>query len=227
MIAPRRTLSVVLLSGGLDSAANLAFCREADEPVLALTADYGQRAFEPELRAAQAFCDYYGVPHARVDLRWLGQLGGSSLTSAAQEVPKLLTSLLDDRSTTEASARAVWVPNRNGVLINVAAAYAERLAATRVVVGFNVEEAVTFPDNSEEFLQRTTSSLEYSTANGVRVYCYTTQWNKRQIVAELRKLKTSFPFDRVWSCYLGGSHPCQECESCLRFARAQASGELA
>jgi 7-cyano-7-deazaguanine synthase len=212
--------SVILLSGGLDSAANLAICVERDEPVLALTTDYGQRAFEPELRAARSLCDYYGVRHASADLRWLGALGGSSLTSRDSAVPDVATALLDDARTTQASAKAVWVPNRNGVLINVAAAYAERLGATRVVVGFNVEEAATFPDNSAEYLARATAGLAYSTANQVSVYCYTTALNKRQIVADLRGLARAFPFERIWSCYQSGPEPCGACESCRRLTRA-------
>lgn len=217
-----RVRSVLLLSGGLDSAANLALCAERDEAVLALTVDYGQRAFEPELRAARSLCEYYGVRHERLDLRWLGRLGGSSLTSYEQDVPQIATHLLDDARTTQATAKAVWVPNRNGVLINVAAAYAERLGAARVVVGFNAEEAATFPDNSAEFLRRSSDALAYSSGQGaVSVHCYTTDWDKKRIVAELRGLTTHpFPFDRIWSCYHGGSTPCGSCESCRRLARA-------
>lgn len=217
-----RARSVILLSGGLDSAANLALCAERDEPVLALTANYGQRAYEPERRAAAALCEYYGVRHETVGLEWLGALGGSSLTAREQQVPDVATELLDDARTTEASAKAVWVPNRNGVLINVAAAYAERLSASRVVVGFNAEEAVTFPDNSGAYLGAATEALAYSTAGGrVAVHCYTTEWNKRRIVEELRGLAREFPFDRVWSCYHGGPEPCGACESCRRFERAR------
>lgn len=213
--------SVILLSGGLDSAANLALCAELDEPVLALTVDYGQRAFEPELRAARALCEYYGVRHERLDLRWLGRLGGSSLTSHEQDVPEIATSLLDDARTTQATAKSVWVPNRNGVLINAAAAYAERLGASRVVVGFNAEEAATFPDNSAEFLKRASDALAYSSGEGaVSVFCYTTEMDKKRIVAKLRGLARPFPFDRLWSCYHGGEKPCGSCESCRRLARA-------
>lgn len=215
-----RHRSVVLLSGGLDSSANLAFCREHDEPVLALTARYGQRAQDREVAAAQKLCAHYEVEHAVLELPWLGAIGGSSLTESRMELPNLKRNELDDRVVTEKSAKSVWVPNRNGILINAAAAYAEKLDAHRVVVGFNVEEASTFPDNSEEFLKRATRSLEYSTSNQVEVYCYTTELNKRQIVRELRALSRKFPFELLWSCYQGGETPCGRCESCQRQARA-------
>lgn len=215
-----RVKSVVLLSGGLDSSANLAMAVEKDEPLLAITADYGQRASRKEISAARALCDHYGVPHETVELPWLGRLGGSSLTDTAREVPVIAGDSLDDSRITRGTAAAVWVPNRNGILIGVAAAYAERLKAECVLVGFNREEAATFPDNSEKFLQKSAEALALSTANSVRVYSYTVGWDKRQIVTELGRLRNPFPFERVWACYHGGEKPCGECESCRRFARA-------
>ena len=82
-----RHRSVVLLSGGLDSAANLAFCREYDEPVLALTVRYGQRAQDREVQAARKLCDFYSVEHKVLELPWVGALGGSSLTEVSQLLP--------------------------------------------------------------------------------------------------------------------------------------------
>ncbi len=215
--------SVILLSGGLDSAANLALCREQDRPVLALTADYGQRAAAREIAAARLLCAHFDVPHRVVELPWLGDLGGSALTERTRGIPDLQISQLDERAAAEKTAAAVWVPNRNGVLINVAAAFAERMKAAQVVVGFNAEEAVTFPDNSTEFLERATRALELSTQARVRVRCYTDRLTKTEIVAELRK-RGKFPFDLLWSCYQDGPAPCGHCESCRRSARAIGHG---
>ncbi len=216
-----RAKSVVLLSGGLDSSANLALCHAWDIPVLALTVDYGQRAAQREIRAARELCRHYGVRHETIDLRWLGALGGSALTETSSPIPDLPTAKLDDMAAATETAKAVWVPNRNGVLINAASAYAEKLAASRVVVGFNIEEAATFPDNSVAYLEQATRALSYSTANHVQVFSYTAELDKRAIVAELRKLKDpAFPFTSVWSCYEGGDMACGRCESCRRLARA-------
>jgi 7-cyano-7-deazaguanine synthase len=212
--------SVILLSGGLDSSANLALCAERDEPVLALTVHYGQRAAPREIEAARRIARYYGVEHLILSMEWLGGMGGNSLTETAREVPSIASDQLDDLATTRETARAVWVPNRNGVLINAAAAYAERLGCDQVVVGFNREEAATFPDNSADFVERASRALALSTANGVRVGCYTLQMDKREIVAELARLSRPFPFERVWSCYQGAEKQCGRCESCQRFERA-------
>ncbi len=217
---PSRTPCIVLLSGGLDSSANLALAVESDTALLALHIDYGQRSAVQEWKAAQRIAEYYGVKVERISIPWLGALGGSSLTDKSKDIPELLHSELDTLSKITESAKSVWVPNRNGVLINLAAAYAERLRASRVVVGFNREEATTFPDNSEAFLDQSTRALSYSTMNGVQVYCYTTQMDKVQICLRLQKLSRVFPHDLVWSCYHAGDEPCGRCESCGRHDRA-------
>ena len=218
--------SVVLLSGGLDSSANLAFACARDRVSLALHVDYGQRAEASEWKAAKKLAEYYGVKLEKLDLRWLGALGGSSLTETSREIPTLEHAELDTLPKIRETAKAVWVPNRNGVLIQAAAAYAERMGAKRVVVGFNREEATTFPDNTQDFLERSSHALELSTQNGVAVFCYTTAWDKQEIIEELKKLPKRFPHELVWSCYHSGETPCGKCESCGRRARALAAAGI-
>jgi 7-cyano-7-deazaguanine synthase len=212
--------SIILLSGGLDSSANLALACENDTVVLALHVDYGQRAEAPEWRACQKICEYYGVKLEKISIPWLGALGGSSLTDRSKSIPELQRDELDTLLKTRESAKSVWVPNRNGVLLNIAAAYAERFRAKRVIVGFNREEATTFPDNSEAYLDQATRALSYSTLNGVEIICYTTRMDKIEICERLKKLSRPFPYDLVWSCYHAGAEPCGRCESCGRHDRA-------
>lgn len=220
MSSTKKIRSVVLLSGGLDSAANLAYCSERDEPLMAITCRYRQRAEKRESDSATKLAAYYDVPHQIVELPWLGELGGSALTDGKQSLPSLKVQHLDDPMETKFSAKAVWVPNRNGIFIQVAAAFAERLGADRVVVGFNREEAATFPDNSIDFLKASTDALRFSTATQVSVFSYTAELDKREIVQALYQLKRPFPFDRIWSCYEGKKTPCGFCESCQRYQRA-------
>ncbi len=56
---PRVSASIVLLSGGIDSASLLALCTEQGTEVEALFVDYGQRALEPERAAATAVAETY------------------------------------------------------------------------------------------------------------------------------------------------------------------------
>ncbi|MBE0466956.1 MAG: 7-cyano-7-deazaguanine synthase, partial [Candidatus Desulforudis sp.] len=125
---------------------------------------------------------------------------------------------LDDTEWCADSARRVWVPNRNGLLINVAACFAEALGCSRIVVGFNREEARTFPDNSRHFVDAVNHSLTYSTLTEVRVVCYTQFLDKAEIVSLGRRL--GVPWSLVWSCYRDGEQACGKCESCRRLERA-------
>jgi 7-cyano-7-deazaguanine synthase len=216
--------SLILLSGGLDSSAQLALAHSEGRAKLCLNLDYGQKAAASERRAAQALCHYYGVELLTLDLAWLGALGGSSLTDARSLIPKLHVGQLDELNVITKTMQSVWVPNRNGILLNVAGAYAERVGLKRILIGFNKEEATTFPDNSKGFLEAINRAFEFSTRGLVRVDCYTTELVKTEIVAKLRKLPKAFPFDLVWSCYHSGEAPCGECESCQRFKRAVRQG---
>ncbi len=215
-----RKKSLILLSAGLDSAANLAFCREFDQPILALTINYGQMAAMREIEAAKKLSDFYDVRHEVIEAPWLGRLGGNALTDSSRALPQPEINDLDQIDAAHKTAKAVWVPNRNGVLIHIASSYAESMSAEHVVVGFNREEAATFPDNSMEYLDCVNGALALSTSNGVKVHCYTGTLNKAEIVGELAKLKPAFPMGLIWSCYLGGDQPCGRCESCQRMTRA-------
>ncbi len=211
-------MSVVCLSAGLDSTVNLAVARRRGKVKLALTFDYGQRAAKREAARARALARCYGVPWKLVRLPWLGAITDTALVARGRKLPRLKSGQLDDRRRTLKSAAAVWVPNRNGVFLNIAAAFAEALGARSVVMGFNREEGATFPDNTPAFGRAATGAFRYSTRNGVRVVSYTARMDKRQIVALARRMKV--PLDLVWPCYEGGRKPCGHCESCLRFGRA-------
>jgi 7-cyano-7-deazaguanine synthase len=58
--------ALVLLSGGIDSAALLGLARSRGLEVRALHVTYGQAPWEAELRAAQAVCGAVSVPLAHV-----------------------------------------------------------------------------------------------------------------------------------------------------------------
>src|SRR5689334_9146069 len=201
---------VAILSGGLDSTVSLAAATRTMDVVLAITFDYGQRAAKRERAASAAIAKHYRIPHKVLAVPWLAELTGTALVNRRAKLP------LNEMSVR--SAKAVWVPNRNGVFIEIAAAHAESLGATRLITGFNKEEAVTFPDNSPQYVAAVNRALSYSTANGVRVVSFTGNFDKKQIVNLGRRLDAPLKF--IWPCYEGGKRWCGECESCLRSLRA-------
>ena len=212
--------SVVLLSSGLDSTVNLYRAAQESEVVLAITFDYGQRAAVREIQQAAILASNLRVPHRVIALPWFKDFTQSSLVNRQMDVPT--TSVrIDSFEASTHSAKAVWVPNRNGIFLNIGAAFAESLDAKWLIPGFNAEEATTFPDNSEDYLQASTHAFHYSTGNHVQVKCFTTALNKTEIVKLGRSLKV--PFELIWTCYFGGEKPCGQCESCQRFSRAMSA----
>ncbi|MBI3542347.1 MAG: 7-cyano-7-deazaguanine synthase [Deltaproteobacteria bacterium] len=216
--------AVLLLSSGLDSAANLALAgdgaagrSEEFRVRLTLTIDYGQKGAVRELEHAARLAKHFNVDHVVFDLKgFVALTGGKSALLGGQQIP--VPESLDELSVTTRTASAVWVPNRNGVMISIAAALAESRGLDAVAVGFNAEEAVTFPDNTPEYMDAMSASLRYSTANHVRVVSATAEMTKKQIVARLADRR--FPFELLWSCYHADRRHCGRCESCQRLRRA-------
>ncbi|MGB9802612.1 7-cyano-7-deazaguanine synthase QueC [Desulfofundulus sp.] len=216
--------SIVLLSGGLDSTVSMAQALREGRVELCLTMDYGQRAASREIAAASALAAYYKLAHRVIQLPFLGEVTTSALVNREKTIPELTEEDLNDTRKTTATATAVWVPNRNGLFINIAASFAEALGCEQVVTGFNREEAVTFPDNSLDFLEAINGSLRYSTVSGVRVVSYTARLNKAEIVQLGERLKV--PWHLIWSCYYDGETMCGRCESCRRLNRAMNAAGL-
>ncbi|MBI4197354.1 MAG: 7-cyano-7-deazaguanine synthase QueC [Deltaproteobacteria bacterium] len=210
--------SILILSGGLDSTVSSWIAREQTKPVLALTFDYGQRAVKREIEAAKYQADLMGVSHRIIALPWLSEITKTSLVNQREKIPSLAEEDLDNTDKTFPSAQAVWVPNRNGIFLNIAAAFAESAGAETLVTGFNEEEGITFPDNSTPFVHAANEFFWYSTLSRVKVMSFTVAMNKREIANKAKALGINF--EKIWFCYEGGSSPCRQCESCSRSFRA-------
>jgi len=220
--------AVGLLSGGLDSTVALAMlqARERGSVVLALTFDYGQRAAAREVEAAARIAARIGVKHRSLALPFFAELSGGALLDRSLDLPRPDVAALDrGGAALVESADRVWVPNRNGVFIEVAAAFAESLGADTVVAGFNREEAATFPDNSREYLAALNGALAFSTRGRVALAAPMAELDKAGIVRA--GADCGAPLDLIWPCYEGGREPCGTCESCQRLRRAAARAGVA
>ena len=221
-----KTRAIVLLSGGLDSVTNFyAACADQNlQVVLALTMDYGQQASERELTVARWHARKMGVPHKILKTQLFKKYGSSALTHGqGQQIPQGTEVQIEDRLVSTASARAVWVPNRNGLFLNLAAFFAETMDAQKILIGFNQEEAQTFPDNSASFLQAANQFFSFSTRNQVEVHSYTLHWDKTQIVKQFLDYGD---LATLWPCYHSGAQWCGQCESCQRFKKGVLNQQL-
>jgi 7-cyano-7-deazaguanine synthase len=213
--------NLVLLSAGMDSAVNLLIALERGGVGAAVTVDYGQRAAPREVEKARALCGLYGVRHVVLGATWLGGLSQDALTTPQVPLPVIESDRLGDAALMEDAMRAVWVPNRNGLVVNMGACVAEAAGLEWVVMGLNAEEGSTFPDNSPGFVREVNRALGYSTLSRVRLRSFTLKWDKMGVMREA--IVRELDFRNIWSCYNGGELMCGSCESCARLlASAQA-----
>jgi 7-cyano-7-deazaguanine synthase len=212
----RKEKAVALLSGGIDSAVSLAVASGEYDVILSLFFDYGQIPARREEESSRQFAAHYGTEFEKVELQWLGHISTSTMTPGGEDTPDYPVDGHPDEQARV--SRAVWVENRNGIFINVAAAYAAARGATVIVTGFNSEEAGAFPDNSGVFVEAVNGALAISAGAPVRVESPTLAMQKKEVVQ--RGLELGLPFEHLWSCYRGGERMCGRCESCARLKRA-------
>lgn len=205
-----KTKSIILLSGGLDSLVVLGAFKEEYNIQLALTFDYGQKSALGEISASKKICEFYQIEQKVITLDWLKEITNTSLVSD-KEIPT-------ENLGTKESAESVWVPNRNGLFLNIAGCYADSLGFTDILFGANKDEGETFPDNTEEFREKISDIFEYSTLVKPHVSAPLIKYTKNDIVR--LALEKGIPLDLVKSCYSSGEKHCGVCESCRHLKRA-------
>lgn len=114
--------TIVLLSGGLDSATVLASFVARGAECLAVGFDYGQ-PHVTELDRAEEIAAHYGVPFERIGL------------------PAMLSAKTDD----------VVFAGRNLVLASLAVAIAQARGFDEIAIGCNASDWLRFPDCRPEF----------------------------------------------------------------------------
>ncbi|MCF0226187.1 MAG: 7-cyano-7-deazaguanine synthase QueC [Methanobrevibacter sp.] len=208
--------AISVLSGGLDcTVATSVYANDYD--IHAITFDYGQKSVEREIKASKEICNKMGFEHTVIDLKWLGKISDSSLTSN-NDIPELNENELDDLEVCRETAGSVWVPGRNTVFTAIAISFAESINAEIIIVGWDKEEANTFPDNSKEFLESFNKLIKVGSPDNIEVKAPAIDLDKDEIVKLGQKVNA--PMDLSYSCYLGEDDHCGVCESCMRRKRA-------
>jgi len=218
--SPPRPDSVVLLSGGMDSATCLALAARRSGRVHALCIAYGQR-HRREVESARALARHFRVSSFETLRLSTGSLFHSSLTDPAQALPG-----------TRGRRRprgipSTYVPARNTIFLALALALAESRGADRIYLGVNAVDYSGYPDCRPEFVASFRRLARLATRRGVegrpvRIEAPLLHLSKADIVRLGERL--GVPWGLTWSCYAGGSVPCGRCDSCrlraLGFAQA-------
>lgn len=218
----KKAKGISVLSGGLDCTVATSVYAE-DYNLTAITFNYGQQSLEKELEHAELICEKLGMNHVVIDLPWLKDISNSSLTSN-EKIPEISDDDLDNYDVAIETAKSVWVPARNTVFCSIALAFAESIGAEIIIVGWDYEEAMTFPDNSKEYLNAFNETIKYGSFDDIEIKAPLIDMSKEEIV--LKGNEVNAPMDLSYSCYAGESKHCGICESCKRRKRAFISSGL-
>ncbi|MBN2311698.1 MAG: 7-cyano-7-deazaguanine synthase QueC [Candidatus Hydrogenedentes bacterium] len=206
------TSAVVLLSGGVDSSVLLHHVVRTLHctPVYAMSFDYGQR-HKKELACARWQAEAAGVAEHRIlDVSFLGDAvrAATALVAGGEPVPDLAALPEDDRD-----QPPTYVPNRNMVLLSIAAAYAEARGVRDVFYGAQARDEYGYWDCTTAFVKNLNRVLGLNRRNAVTVHAPFV-WMKKCDTVQTG-LDLGVDFSHTWSCYRGGDTACGTCPTCV------------
>ena len=186
-------MSILLLSGGIESATLLHECRGRGG-LRALFIDYGQRAARPEQAAARALCEGTGTPLTVLSLKGLG----GALAPPGPFSPH------------------VPLGARNLLAVALAANQALALKARAVLLGVQRDDQG-HGEGAPPFIAALADTLA---ALGLVLETPYHDLGKTEVVARGRAL--GIDYARTYSCLLGRRAPCGRCPQCQARAQALA-----
>ena len=207
--------SLIVLSGGLDSTTMLY--EYAPRIGYALSFHYGSNHNDRELEFARLHCERLGIPHRIIHLPFIKELFHSSLLEGANAIP--------EGNYDEENMKSTVVPFRNGIMLAIAAGFAEDNHLQYVMLANHAGDHTIYPDCRPEFVEAMDKAIHAGTWNGVQLLTPYTHLTKADIAAHGKAL--GIDYAETWSCYKGGEHHCGVCGTCRerREALAQAGIE--
>jgi len=197
--------AVVLFSGGLDSTVLVYDLLNEGADLKLLSIDYGQR-HEKELKSSSEIAEFLGLEHEILRLPMLNNLlGGSALTDPSISLP--------EGHYAEDSMKATVVPNRNMILLSLAAGHAISLQFDTVAYAAHAGDHTIYPDCRPEFATAMDQALKLCDWNTVSLYRPFVQLSKHDLVRKGNEL--GVPFEKTWSCYAGNDKHCGKCGTCV------------
>ncbi len=197
--------AVVLFSGGLDSTVLVYDLLNEGADLKLLSIDYGQR-HEKELKSSSEIAEFLGLEHEILRLPMLNNLlGGSALTDPSISLP--------EGHYAEDSMKATVVPNRNMILLSLAAGHAISLQFDTVAYAAHAGDHTIYPDCRPEFATAMDEALKLCDWNTVSLYRPFVQLSKHDLVRKGKEL--GVPFEKTWSCYAGNDKHCGKCGTCV------------
>jgi len=181
--------SLLLFSGGIESAALLYRLRQQGESVQALWVDYGQRNARRERAAAESLAEACETPLHAMDLSGLR----ANFTRASEWVSH------------------VPLPQRNLAVLALAVNLAQHLGAGRILLALNRDDRKHGPGSQPEFLQAF-AELAGTLLPGLEVLAPLHDLDKAGVIRSAES--TGIDWSRTWSCLLDRPQQCGLCPQC-------------
>ena len=105
------------------------------------------------------------------------------------------------------------VPFRNGIMLSIAAGFAESKGALGLVIAAHSGDHAIYPDCREGFMQAMGDAIRLGTYAEIELLRPFINTDKAGI-AEMGN-NMEIDFSKTWSCYVGGETHCGECGTCV------------
>jgi 7-cyano-7-deazaguanine synthase len=214
--APQRKKVLVLLSGGMDSVTALYVAVRDYNVVGTVSFHYGSKHNDSEIPMAAWHSAHMGIPYHVITLDFISKFFASNLLRSGGAIP--------DGHYEEETMKQTVVPFRNGIMLSIAAGYAESINAEALVIAAHSGDHAIYPDCREEFMS--------AMGDAIRLGTYAQIGLLRPFIAETKagiaKIGASLGVDfrRTWSCYKGGALHCGTCGTCVERREAFALAHL-
>lgn len=209
--------SIVLCSGGLNSAVLVALAKEAG-PIALLHVRYPHQAAARETAMFEKLAAHFDVADRLVvDLPHFGEIGGNARVEDRID--------LEDAIAIKCAPSTCFVAGLMPTLIGVAFTWAERLESAQIWVGVSENlgrpgpmTSAAYPDYSREFLTTFEQALALASARPpIRIETPLIDLDRADIIRLGRQFEV--PFKWTWSCLASGETPCQRCLGCATRVR--------
>jgi 7-cyano-7-deazaguanine synthase len=192
--------------------ALLTLLDQGDE-VQTLTFDYGSKHNNMEglaadrvlLRARRQYTLCKGettIVHLGLDKIFRGV---SALLSGGKDIP--------EGHYAEENMKQTVVPNRNMIMLSIAAGLAESLEYDAVAFGNHAGDYTIYPDCRAEFVSAVSKASELGTFRGIHIISPFVLMSKADIAVMGNGL--GVPYSLTYSCYKGGPVHCGACGTCI------------
>jgi 7-cyano-7-deazaguanine synthase len=189
----------------MDSVTALYQAATEHEVMGGVSFDYGSKHNHKEIPFAADHCRRNMVPHQVIELPFVGDLFSSALLRSGGDIP--------DGHYEERLMKQTVVPFRNGIMLSIAAGYAESVDAAGLVIAAHAGDHAIYPDCREAFMRSLAKAIQLGTYTEIQVLRPFIQLTKAQIVR--RGYELGVDFSKTWSCYKGDGIHCGTCGTCV------------